>query len=180
MPNTMTVAGGSNMLRVKCSVGAQVVAYLHRTGDEGSVECLFSNGQPASLEYAGILEDARSIELRLETARTSGELAALLREFGKADYTYEPLPEPRTLLDKSIEVKCTDTVYKQIAYVYRKGDTDCIDCKTFSGAAAKLDRAGVLSDAQGAAFVLEAARTSEELASLLYQIGSTRFEYEAL
>jgi hypothetical protein len=166
------------MLRVKCSVGDQVVAYLHRTGDEGSVECLLSNGQPASLEYAGILKDAHLTELRLEPAKTSGELAAFMREIGKANYIYEPLPEPRTLLHKSIEVKCTDTVYKQIVYVYRKGDTDCIHCKTSSGAAAKLDRAGVLSDAQGTAFALEAARTSEELASLLYQIGSKRFEYE--
>jgi hypothetical protein len=108
----MTLAGGRKMLRVKCTVGAQVVAYLHRTGDEGSVERLLSNGQPASLEYAGILKDAHLTELRLETAKKSGEFAALMREIGKKDYTYEPLPELRTLRDKNIEVKCTDTVYK--------------------------------------------------------------------
>jgi hypothetical protein len=51
---------------------------------------------------------------------------------------------------------------------------------TSSGAAAKLDRAGVLSDDQRAAFALEAARISEELAWLLNQIGSTRFDYEPL
>jgi hypothetical protein len=172
--------GQNQMLRVKCSVGERPVAYLHRRTDTGSVQCLLSNGRPASLQYAGIESDEPAVTRRIETAATSEELVTILRAIGRPDYTYDPLPDPRTLQAKRIQVKCTDTVYHNSFFVYRDSDSDPIHCKSAtSNSQVDLESAGILSDTQGAAFTLEAARTSEELAALLYQIGSKRFEYEA-
>ena len=169
------------MLRVKCCTGTRAVAYLHRAADAGPVQCVLSNGKPATLQYAGIFSDESTATLRIQNATTSEELATILREIGSPVYTYEPLPEPRGLQAKRIKVKCSDTVYHNSFYVYRDGDTDRIHCKSAtSGAEVDLESAGVLSDAQGAAFAFEAARTSEELTTFLYQIGSKRFEYEAM
>jgi hypothetical protein len=167
------------LLRAKCSAGGRAIVYLRRIADEGPVQCLLSNGKPAGLQYAGILSDEHAAALRIQTATTSDELVEILREIGSANYNYEPLPEPRTLRAKRIDVKCTDTVYQNTFYVYRVGNSDSVHCKSAtSGSLAELECAGILSDAQGAAFALEAARTSDELATLLYQLGSKRFEYE--
>jgi hypothetical protein len=167
------------MLRAKCSTGGRAIVYLRRSADEGPVQCLLSNGKPASLQYAGVQSDEHAAALRIQSATTSDELVAILREIGSSSYAYEPLPGPGTLTAKRIDVKCTDTVYQNTFYVYRIGNSDSIHCKSAtSGGLAELACAGILSDAQGAAFALEAARTSDELATLLYQLGSKRFEYE--
>jgi hypothetical protein len=166
------------MLRVRCAVGERPIAYLHRRTDAGPIQCVLSNATPATLQYAGIDSDEPTAQ-RIETATTSEELATILRAIGRPDYTYEPLPVPRTLQGKRIKVKCTDTVYNNSFFVYRDNDADSIHCKAAtSNAQVDLENAGILSDAQGAAFALESARTSGEMATLLYQIGSKRFEYE--
>jgi hypothetical protein len=75
-------------------------------------------------------------------------------------------------------VKATDGL-GNVSYVYQCTEDGPVRCVLSNQTPAGLEYAGVAKDQAGAAFELATAKDSNEMASILREIGSPNYTYEA-
>lgn len=75
-------------IRIKCTDDLGNVAYIYRPAN-GKWHCALANGIPATLSYAGILEDQMGTYFKLDDCTSAAAALNVVRESGSKNCSYE-------------------------------------------------------------------------------------------